>query len=409
MTPTELQLLAEIRTLSRGPFTDRAARLDREGALSAENMSALKELGIPGMGLPVERGGLGVSPEARTRIMEELAYGDGSTAVAINMHVLNTDALVFAPSFAHRDTVLDDIAKNGSLMCFPGSVPLAELDTRPAGFRFVDTGDQLVANGKSGFGTMSDAASYVMAVGALEGIDGEDAQIVLALPKIDAPGVKVMGNWDAMGLRATASHDVSFTDVLIPKSQALITSPAEYRAASARSTGPTNTQDHRAGVLGLLGIWLGLARAAFDFTVEYSSKRYGFNAVPGAKITNEGMRSDQAWAQIEIGHMDHWIGTGDALLYDFIAKLSTQRDRAEDFTQELTRLTYHLRRMSEEVAQASMRVCGAHAYVKGRALERIFRDIVGGNVMALKTEQMAQSLGKGALGMEISFSGPAGS
>ncbi len=65
--------------------------------------------------------------------------------------------------------------------------------------------------------------------------------------------------------------------------------------------------------------------------------------------------------------------------------------------------------MSEEVAQSSMRVCGAHAYVKDRALERIFRDMIGGNVMALKTEQMAQSLGKGALGMPISFSGPAGS
>ncbi len=74
---------------------------------------------------------------------------------------------------------------------------------------------------------------------------------------------------------------------------------------------------------------MGLAKAAFDFTVEYSSKRYGFNTVPSGKVAAEGLRADQGWAQIDIGHMDHWIGTSDVLLYDFIAKLSTPRETPE--------------------------------------------------------------------------------
>ncbi len=228
MQPWEEKLLREVDELARGNFASRAAEVDRLGVISMENLAELKALDIPSMGLPRDRGGLGVGPEARTRIMEAIAYGDGSTAVAMNMHVLNTDALVFAPDFPHRDTVLDDIARNGALMCFPGSVPLAELDTRPSGFRFADAGDNLVANGKSGFGTMSDAAKYVMAVGRLEGADGDDEQIVLALPTTDSVGVEVMGNWDAMGLRATGSHDIRFTDLAIPKGQALIMSPPSY-------------------------------------------------------------------------------------------------------------------------------------------------------------------------------------
>lgn len=410
MQPWEKELLREVEELARGNFAARAADVDRVGVISLENLAELKALKIPSMGLARDQGGLGVGPEARTRIMEAMAYGDGSTAVAMNMHVLNTDALIFAPSFPYRDIVLDDIARNGALMCFPGSVPLAELDTRPSGFRFTDAGDNLIANGKSGFGTMSDAAKYVMAVGRMDGDGGEDERIVLALPTTDSEGVEVMGNWDAMGLRATGSHDVRFTSLVIPKEQALILSPSAYYEASRKASATVvESQDSRSGVLGVLGIWLGLAKAAFDFTVEYSSKRYGFNAVPSGQAGTEGLRSDQGWAQIDIGHMDHWIGTGDSLLYDFISKLAAPRENPEMFVQELTRTTYHLRRMSEEVAQVAMRVCGAHAYVKDRALERIFRDMIGGNVMALKTEQMAQSLGKGALGMPISFSGPAGS
>jgi alkylation response protein AidB-like acyl-CoA dehydrogenase len=55
-----------------------------------------------------------------------------------------------------------------------------------------------------------------------------------------------------------------------------------------------------------------------------------------------------------------------------------------------------------------MRVCGAHAYVRSRPLERIFRDMVGGNVMAWKTDELQHSLGLAALGREITFVGPAG-
>jgi alkylation response protein AidB-like acyl-CoA dehydrogenase len=417
MDQQEIDLVATVQQLARDSFAKRAETVDREGTVSAENFADLRELGIPGIGLSRSRGGLGMGTEARVRVMEAIAYGDASTAVTINMHVLNTDALIFAPAFDHREKVLDDVAQNGAMICFPGSVPLGQLDTRKAGLSFREDGDVLVANGKTGFGTASDVATYVLAVGSLEGDPDDtapgDQRVVLALPRTTDRGVTVLGNWDAMGLRATASHDVVLDEVVIPRTKALITTVDEFRRAAAgidvaRSDAP---QDHRNGMLGVLAIWLGTAQAAFDFTLNYSAKRYGFNTVPTARTeAGDSMRSDQAWAQIDIGHMDHWIGTGRTLLYDLVDELGTTSYKTSpELTQKVTRVSYHLRRMSEEVAQTSMRVCGAHAFVKGCALERIFRDMVGSNVMALKTEQMAQSLGKGALGMPIAFSGPAGS
>jgi alkylation response protein AidB-like acyl-CoA dehydrogenase len=110
-----------------------------------------------------------------------------------------------------------------------------------------------------------------------------------------------------------------------------------------------------------------------------------------------------------IGDMDHWLGTGRVVLYDMVRSLDTPYPSAAEFTRAITRCVYHLRRMGEEVAAGAMRVCGAHAYTKNRDLERIFRDMIGGNVMAWKTDQLRQMLGMGALGMPITIAGPAGS
>jgi alkylation response protein AidB-like acyl-CoA dehydrogenase len=163
------------------------------------------------------------------------------------------------------------------------------------------------------------------------------------------------------------------------------------------------------GALGILAIWLGLAQSAFDFTLDYVKQRHGYLAGPASALgQSPGFRSEQPWAQFGIGNMEHWLETGRIVLYECVDRLETPFESNQAFTRHLVRCVYHLRRMSEEVSQGAMKVCGAHAYVKNRPLERIFRDMVGGNVMAWKTDELMHSLGLSALGQPISFVGPAG-
>src|SRR3990167_7452927 len=136
MEQWELDLIAKVRDLARGPWTERAARHDREGSFPRENLDELQALKVPAMALAPAIGGLGISPEAQMRVMEEVAYGDGSTAVALNMHVLVAGFLESMPPFARRDAVLKDMGRDGALICGPGSVPTGEVDNRKAGFRF---------------------------------------------------------------------------------------------------------------------------------------------------------------------------------------------------------------------------------------------------------------------------------
>ncbi|MBA4181182.1 MAG: acyl-CoA dehydrogenase, partial [Anaerolinea sp.] len=231
------------------------------------------------------------------------------------------------------------------------------------------------------------------------------------IPEMATPGLKLMHNWDAMGLRGTASHDIVAEDMRVPKNEAMVVPVAMLRMiqqAQAQIVSVPNQLRAR-HALGITAIWVGLAQAAFDFTLGYVGKRYGYLAGPNiGTVGTVGFRSEQAWAQMGIGNMEHWVETGRVVLYDMIGRLNTPYPSNQEFTRHLIRTVYHLRRMSEEVSAGAMKVCGAHAYVKGSPLERIFRDMVGGNVMAWKTDELQLSLGQGALGLPVSFVGPAG-
>ncbi len=406
MQPREAELVGAVHELARKKFAERAAAYDRERRFPRENVDELVALGVHGLILPEKLGGLGMGPEAMVRVMEEIAWADGSTAVALNMHLLIAHFLHFLP-FPHGARVLEDMARTGALICGPGSVPTGDLDNRTSGFRVRDGGDRWIVDGKAGFASMSEGATYVMLGGWIDARDGHEPRALIAMPRIASPGIRNLRNWDAMGMRATASHDIACEGLEIPRDEAFV-APLSLLREGQRSLGVEAQKVRSWGALGILGIWVGLARAAFEFTLDYTKKRHGYlagNSQAGGEI---GYRSDEAWAQTAIGRMDHWLGTGRIVLEDTLRRLDGPFDDVAHFTRHMVRTVYHLRRMSEEVAADAMRTCGAHAYVTGSRLERIYRDMVGGNVMAWKTDQLVHMLGLSSLGREITLAGPAG-
>lgn len=413
----EQTLVEQVRELARGPFAAGAAEHDRAGSFPAANVEALRALGLAGLSLPVETGGLGLSPAAQMRIMEEIAYGDASTAIALNMHRIATDLIATLPPFPRRNAVLEDVSRNGAFLCAPGSIPTGELDNRSTGYRAREEGGDLVISGRAGFASMSEGAAYLFCGAVIDrGQSGDgkpnDPDLVFAFPRLDAPGVKLQHNWDAMGMRATASHDIELDGLIVPRADTLVLPLPVIRAVFEALQSQPSVQGQRRslGTLGILAIWLGLAQAAFDFTVEYVAKRHGFLAGEASTLgAPAGFRSEQGWAQSAIGRMEHWLETGRIVLYDTIARLDTPFPSVQAFTRHLVRTVYHLRRMVEEVLMEAMRTCGAHAYVRSRPLERMVRDLMGGVVMAWKTDELAQVLGRGALGLPITLVGPAGS
>src|SRR5687768_15964189 len=103
MEQWEIDFVAGVSELARTKMAERAAEVDRTGVLSQENVADLKAIGATSVFLPVEYGGKGQSIEGTARMLEAVAYVDGSTAVALNMHMLVADALLNSPPWPYRD------------------------------------------------------------------------------------------------------------------------------------------------------------------------------------------------------------------------------------------------------------------------------------------------------------------
>ena len=400
MRAFEDALVERVReTVSTEDFIERARIADRDGALSRENLRLMQELGVTGMPIDTAFGPSGASLSAAARVMEELSYRDAATALAINMHWGGARGLAQMPSFPRRDEACAAIARHEATICGGFSISSEGLDSRKSGVVCREEGDVYLFNGRSGYASMSEAAGYAMLGGVLEGSDPEDPIYILSVGRMGEPGLLNHHNWNAMGMRATGSSDIECKDLAVDKNDCLV---GTMRAFQFRR--PIDTAYN---TFGIAAIWIGLSRAAFDFTIDHSKKRYGYMASSSLDAVKASYRADEPWAQSAIGNMDHWLGTGRALMRDIIERLDDYDDD-ELMGRDHVRTLYHLRRMSEEVAMGAMKICGAHGYVKSRTLERIFRDLIGGVVMAWKTDDLQHKLGLGALGRPIMISGPGG-
>lgn len=167
------------------------------------------------------------------------------------------------------------------MICGPGSVPTGGLDNRQAGFKIREDGDDLVINGRAGFASMSDGAKYALIGGTVDRGEGNEPDVALTVPELSTPGITNLHNWNAMGLRGTASHDIVIEEARIPKSEGLVIPAAMLRMVLQAQAQVVDVQSQlRArGALGILAIWLGQAQAAFDFTIDYVKQRHGYPRV----------------------------------------------------------------------------------------------------------------------------------
>lgn len=393
------KVLDELVSIISAPqFAENAAQADRDGRMALTNVRDLRQIGITALPIAAAFEENGPPIALLVDVMELLGRVDAPTAVALNMHWSGVRSLARMPAFARRDEALDAVASGVGALCGAFSNPSAEIDSRKARLSCRITGDNVVLNGRAGFGSMSDAATHAVLGGVVENSDPRDPLLAMTVGRIGESGLIKHDNWSAMGMRGTGSNDIECKNLRIPLSDCLVLPRSQMRQPRATESAVV--------AFGIAAIWAGLSQAAMDFTVEHVKGRFGYMAQGTFNDSAEQYRADQAWAQVGIGNMDHWLGTGRDLLRGTVLRL----DSGEDVpARELVRTLFHLRRMSEEVAMGSMKVCGAHGYVTAQRLERVFRDLLGGVVMAWKTDQLQQTLGVGALGREVAFTGPAGS
>ena len=197
---------------------------DRDGSYPFESIDALRHAGYFAAPVPEELGGLGVGSVHDVVVASgRLARGDASLAIGVNMHLVVVLSLARrwrmarAAGNARRERAfagsLRAIASDGVVMAAAMSERGQDL-TRPA-TEAVRTEAGWRIDGHKIFCTMSPAATMLLTSVGFADDDGGERYGYVEIPA-DAPGVRINDDWDALGMRASGSHSVTFDGVELP-------------------------------------------------------------------------------------------------------------------------------------------------------------------------------------------------
>jgi alkylation response protein AidB-like acyl-CoA dehydrogenase len=384
LTAQQRDLLALAETLGRERFAPRAARWDREASFPFDNYADLRAAGLLGICVPAAHGGLGADFATYVMVAAELGRHCGSTALSFNMHVCSTlwagaiaDALEMTPAQRAdheriRKIHFARIVGDGKVYSQPFSEGgAAAAGKAPWGTRAIKTDGGYRVVGRKIFASLSGAADYYGVLCTLEREDGEAGtlrdSLYLAVPA-DAPGVAVSGDWDPLGMRGTVSRTLTFDSVVVPDEARLMPEGLYFQAASR--------YPHMFATLS--PTYMGIAQAAFDFTVSYLR-----GEVPGTPPVKRRMYSTK---QLAVAQMRVMLEQTRALFLQTAREAGVDPDK--DARMRLYAAHYTIMENANAMCQLAIRTCGGQAMLKSLPLERLYRDSRCGSLMLPWTAEL---------------------
>ena len=199
--------LARARAL-RSLIEEEAEEGERNGQITDRAMKAIADAGILGIQVPKALGGSELEARDYYDVVEELSYADGSTGWSV-MAVLS--ATLGAARSLHPDAI-SAIFQSGR------GIPIGGHVSALGRAKIVDGGYQV--SGEYQFGSGTRFASWILGAYAVEK-DGEPVLTEDGKPKmiigiVPREGIRLIGNWDVMGLAGTGSYDFQVLEQFMP-------------------------------------------------------------------------------------------------------------------------------------------------------------------------------------------------
>jgi alkylation response protein AidB-like acyl-CoA dehydrogenase len=381
-------------------FATRAERHDREGSFPVENIEALRRSGASAATVPSELGGLGVdSVHDYVAGVNRLGRGDGSTALAANMHIFRTWFIARAWRAAQATGSDEEAARWASLLrrIASGEVVIAAILTEAGADHLhlrteaTRTDAGWVLTGRKSFGTGSPAADLLGILCRYRDADGR-LRMGLAHVSTKSPGVEIKDNWDALGMRASGSHDVVFANCLVP-------------AADFIDTGPWGEYTERylagnvVGTLGLVAVFLGIAEAAREHVLASLKTGHGRRLAERRSVQH-------AVAEIEIR-----LATSRAMVARTGTTLDSffqthglgplPMDGLHEVMKEFQCTKWAVTRQAIEVVDLALTLSGGAGYLSRSPLSRLYRDVRAGPFMQpFSPNEALEYIGKVSLGQD---------
>jgi alkylation response protein AidB-like acyl-CoA dehydrogenase len=329
---------------------------ERERRLSKPVLDALRETGLLKMATPKSLGGLETDPITRALVVEEVGRLDSAAGWTLENPV---DWAFFCARLP--DEGAEEIYAEG------GDVVIAAQFGRPLSAKSEEGGYRI--SGRAPFVSNCHDADWISCTALVDAgqSDGDPEMRMVYFPREKC---EVIDNWHVLGMRGTGSHDISVTDVFVPKARTFPMQP-EYEPGS-HYKGPL----YRMPLVGAAGTgiptpMLGVARRALDEATKV--------AMTKNPATARGLLSERSSAQIQLGRAEAIWRSGRLLLLHTVGE-AWQRcldGKPHSAKQKADLLLGSTHAMSSAVkaVELACRLAGTTSIRTSNPLERCFRDI----------------------------------
>ncbi|MDP6056998.1 MAG: acyl-CoA dehydrogenase family protein [Dehalococcoidia bacterium] len=351
MLELRTQLLSAVRDFVRREAAPQAAEHDENDSYPAKLVDQMAEMGLFGMTVPEEYGGLGVDVLTFAMVFEEISKVWMSLTGPIGSHSMLTFAINKHGSEEQKQRWLPDLAtgkkRAGLALTEPGGgTDVANMRTHAVrvGEEYVINGSkQFITNGRNGDVFLLLAKTDIDADPAYRGITGFIAE--------KGPGFTAGKDFNKLGYRGVDTSELIFDDYRISTAEVLgEEGKGFYQAMDALETGRINVGSRAVGV----------AQGAFEAAIAYAQSRETFGRPIASRQTIQNMLAD--------------MGTKIHAARLMVRDAAEKKQNGDRVDEEAGMAKLYASEICAEVTMDAMRIHGGVGYVKDLPLERYYRD-----------------------------------
>jgi len=363
LTEEQLEMQDMVRRFAREQLAPKAAEIDVTCRFPRESFDEMGRLGLLGLLVPEQYGGVGASVTTFCVVMEEIAYACASTALSYLAHsVLCAYNLSHNGDDVQKKKYLPDLCSGKKIGCLCITEPGAGSDALGMQTYGVQQGDHWVINGSKTFITNAPVADVFLVYVRTDKNDRARGISQFIIER-DFPGLSTGQPFHKMGNRASPTSEVFFNNCIVPNEN-LVKGPNE---ALGILMGNLDVERTVGGSMGVGG-----AQVALDRAMRYAREREQFGQpiimfeMILEKIANMATEIDAA----------RLLTLRAAALADQGIRCSAESSMAKLYSSE----------MCDRVTREAVQILGGYGYMQEYEVERMMRDAKLGTLGAGTSE-----------------------
>ncbi len=272
-TEDQLMIQEAARDFAQREIAPVAAAFDESGEYPEETIRKAGELGFMGIEVPEEYGGSGLDAIGFALVMEEIAAADAahSTIISVNNSLYCNGILQYGTEEQKQKFVVP-VASGEVIAAYGLTEPQSGSDAANMRTRAVKDGDAYVINGKKSWITSGPVAKYII-IFAVTDPDAGPKGVSAFVIDTAVDGFSCGKKEPKLGIRASATCEIEFADYRCPAENLLGKEGDGFKIAMSILD---------AGRIGIAAQSVGIARAAYEASVEYAKERHAFGAPIGS-------------------------------------------------------------------------------------------------------------------------------